>query len=55
MMANEHITVDSNSYEKEKIFNLFGVFIGKSKYSTRGNNMQLIEVKCEIQIRKSLL
>ena len=39
MVANEHITVASNSYEKVKIFKFLRLFIDKSQFNSFGNKM----------------
>ena len=40
MITNAHITVDSSSYEKVIFFNIM-VFIGKSKFYSRGNKVYI--------------
>ena len=39
MIANEHIKIGSNSYEKVKTFKYLGSFIDKSKLYLGGNEM----------------
>ena len=39
VMINEHIRMDSNSYEKVKSFKCVGPFIEKSKFYSGGNKM----------------
>ena len=39
MMANEHITIDSNSYKKGKNLQIFRLFIDKSVFYSGGNTM----------------
>ena len=41
IIANEHIKIGSNSYEKVKTFNYLGSFIDKSKLYSGGNKMLL--------------
>ena len=37
VIANEHIKIGCNSYEKAKIFKYIGTFIDKSKFYSGGN------------------